>query len=165
MNAHVPSITVFQDEVANHVESGEPISSLQNSTSKVRVSNPRSPWVHELAARFDKLTSLRRGWDGYSGSPVSFTCAQFAANIIERLFIPSLPAPQLVPVSDGTVRLEWHMNQYDLEVEVLAPYEVIAFRSDLISGKEEEIEIEMDFSELSCWVAELAAPRNGNAHI
>lgn len=159
MNARSAFSNVYQDEVANFFQVDEPISSLPVRQTRVRVSNPRSPWVKELENRFNTLTSLRKGWDGYRGLPVSYTCAQFAANMIESLFIKGLPAPQLVPMSDGTLRLEWHMNQYNLEIEVLAPYEVVACRTDLMTDEEQEIEVQTDFTELSEWVSALAANR------
>lgn len=159
MNARAAFSNVYQDEVANFFQVDEPISSIPVRQTRVRVSNPRSPWVKELENRFNALTSLRKGWDGYVGLPVSFTCAQFAANVIERLYTDALPPPQLVPMSDGTLRLEWHMNQYDLEIEVLAPYEVVAFRTDLITEEEQEIEVQTDFTELAEWVSDLAAVR------
>ena len=157
MNAR--AATVYQDEVPNFFEVDESISSLPVRQIRVRVSNPRSPWVKELEKRFNILTSLRKGWDGYTGLPVSFTCAYFAANMIERLHNEAVPPPQLVPMSDGTLRLEWHMNKYDLEIEVLAPYEVVACRTDLITDEEQEIEVQTDFTELSEWVSALAVQR------
>ena len=149
----------YQDEVPSFFQLDDSISTLAARQTKVRVTNPRSRWVKELEDRFNTLTSLRRGWDGYAGLPVSFSCAQFAANIIERLYTAALPAPQLVPMPDGTLRLEWHMNKYDLEIEVLAPYEVLANRSDLITDEELEIKVQTDFTELSEWVSALATRR------
>lgn len=135
------------------------ISSLSARLARVRVTHPRSAWVKEIEERFDELTSLRRGWDGYAGVPVSFTCAKFAANLIERLYTRALPAPQLVPMANGAVRLEWHMNEFDVEIDVLGPYDVVAYRADLLNDREDEIEIQTDFTELSQWIAELAAER------
>mgnify|MGYP006919319672 CR=1 FL=1 len=159
MNAQPAFNTVFQNDISNYRENDDTISSLNARRFRVRVEIPRSAWVKELEDRFDELTSLPRGWDGYAGAPVSFNCAQFAANLIERLCVNSLPAPQLVPMPDGTVRLEWHMNQFDLEIDVLGPYNVLAYRADLLTGEEEEIEIETDFSVLSDWVSKLATYR------
>ena len=159
MNAQPAFSTAFQDEIPNYREIDDAISSLSVRRVRVRVANPRSAWVKELEDRFDELTSLPRGWDGYAGAPVSFNCAQFAANLIERLCINSLPAPQLAPMPDGTVRLEWHMNKFDLEIDVLGPYNVLAYRADLLTDEEEEIEIQTDFSELSDWVSKLATDR------
>jgi len=152
--------TAFQDEIPNYQDTDDAVSSLSVSRTRVRVTNLRSVWIKELEDRFDELTSLPRGWDGYAGVPVSFNCAQFAANLIEGLCIDTLPAPQLVPMPDGTVRLEWHMNEFDLEIDVLGPYNVLAYRADLLTDEEEEIEIQTDFTELSKWVSKLAADRN-----
>ena len=56
-----------------------------------------SSWVRALESRFEEVTALSSGWDGYAGKPVSFGCATFAANLLEAICIDSLPAPQLVP--------------------------------------------------------------------
>jgi hypothetical protein len=90
---------------------------------------------------------------------VSFTCAQFAANLLERIFDSDLPAPSLVPGSDGTIQIEWHRNQYDVEIDILAPRKVIASRFDHISGIAEEIELDSDFTDLAAWLADLKAKR------
>jgi len=135
-----------------------------------RISMPDSIWFQTLQDRFDELTSLPSGWDGYNGEPVSFSCAQFAANLIERLSVnsvekPHIPAPQLVPGSDGTLQLEWHLNNFDLEVDVLAPYDVIATRFDHMTNHEEEIEVQADFTELADWVDALGHDRNAHQHV
>lgn len=116
---------------------------------------PTSPWAATLKERFDELASLSRGWDGYSGCPVAPDCAQFAANLIERLFVEGVPAPQLVPGGDGTLQIEWHRNQFDVEIDVLAPYDVLAVRRNNRTGEVEELELQMDFSPLREWIAAL----------
>lgn len=161
MNVAVLKSSVYQDEVANyHSENGN-ASSLSLPTVRARVSNPNSWWIHELRERFNELTSLPRGWDGYNGKPVSFSCAQFAANLIERLCVENVPAPQLVPGADGTLQLEWHLNGFDVEVDVLAPYSVIASRFDHETELDDEIEIQTDFSELVNWIEALGEERIG----
>jgi hypothetical protein len=117
--------------------------------------------MEKLNPRFNELTSLPMGWDGYIGQPVSFTCASFAANLIERLYLDGIPAPQLVPGNDGSVQIEWHLNNYDIEIDVLAPYQVIATRLDHISGEEdEELELQSDFTALAEWVKGLMTVRD-----
>lgn len=159
MNIEADFTTAFQDEIPNYQVDTNEISSLSDRGRRVRVFHPRSAWVNELEERFDVLTSLRRGWDGYAGLPVSFTCAQFAASLIERLCNPSLPAPQLVPIPNGTMRLEWHMNEFDVEVDIFGPYDVAAYRADILNDSEDEIEIQTDFTKLSEWIADLATKR------
>lgn len=155
MNELLQRSYVFQDEIPNFVPSGSRTSSLTLRGARMRVTQPKSRWVAELKDRFDELTALPRGWDGYSGRPVTFNCAQFAANLIERLFVESVSAPQLVPGGDGTLQLEWHQNQFDVEIDVLAPYDVLAMRRDLRTGHVEELELQTDFTPLSVWIANL----------
>lgn len=160
MNAQSDFMSAYQDGIPNYRNSNESISSLGVFETKVRVYQPRSAWIEELESKFNSLTSLRKGWDGYNGVPVSFTCAQFAAHLIERLYTDTLPAPQLVPVSDGTLRLEWHLNEYDVEIDVLGTYDILAYRLDLVSDKEEEIEVETDFTTIANWIADLGRVRD-----
>jgi len=161
MNVQTQISTAYQDEIPNYRSEDDFITTITTARPQVRVMNPNSSWFKELEGRFNELTSLPRGWDGYNGIPVSFSCALFAGNLIERLCVNSLPAPQLVPMSDGTIRLEWHMNQFDIEVDVLGIYDVFACRTDLLSDEEDEIEVQMDFTELSNWISELATDRIG----
>jgi hypothetical protein len=117
-------------------------------------------WTKALVKKFNDLTALQIGWDGYGGRPVSFTCASFAANLLERLFDEALPPPSLVPGSDGTVQFEWHINQYDVEVDVLGAFRVIATRHDNVTGTSEELEFESDFTGLAGWISEMTEDRS-----
>ena len=115
--------------------------------------------VQELESRLSRLTGLPEGWDGYQGKPVSSSCAGFAATLIESICDDNIPAPQLVPGSDGTLQLEWHLNGYDIEIDVLAPFEIAATRYDRVTGEEDEIEVRSDFSKLAEWVKALGEAR------
>lgn len=152
MNAMQKSSAVFQGEVVDYAPPELKTSSRPFSDALVRIPPLRSQWILDLEERLDKLTSLARGWDGYAGRPVSFHCALFAANLIERLFVGGVPAPQLVPGGDGTLQIEWHRNQFDVEIDVLAPYDVLAVRRNNRTGEVEELELQMDFSPLSEWI-------------
>lgn len=133
-----------------------PVSYLSALGTKVRLNrHPSTHWIENLKDRFDRLTSLPRGWDGYTGMPVSFTCAHFAATILERLFVDDVPPPTLVPGSDGTIQFEWHRNQYDVEVDILGPYEIVALRRNLKTNVVEERELNTDLTCLSDWIASL----------
>ena len=161
MNALRHQSFAFQDEVPNFVPSESRTSSLTLRGARVRVTHPGSRWFAELKDRFDELTALPRGWDGYAGRPVSCDCALFAANLIERLFVDGVPAPQLVPGGDGTLQLEWHRNQFDVEIDVLGPNDVLAVRRDLRTGAVQELELQADFTPLSEWIADLEQVQTG----
>ena len=149
----------FQYGIQNFPPSYEIVPTLTNGNQFVPVARKDSQWVQELESRFKELTGLPIGWDGYQGKPVSSSCAKFAANLIESICVDHVPAPQLVPGSDGTLQLEWHLNGYDIEIDVLAPLEVVATRHDHVTGEEDEIKVESDFSELAEWVTALGEAR------
>lgn len=161
MNANAPSTissTAFQDEVAA-LPTLDPLTSTIFPQHRVRVPNHNSRWMKELASRFDEVVGLDTGWDGYSAVPVSFSIAQFAAQMVERLCIPNVPAPSLVPGSDGSLQVEWHVAGFDIELDVSAPLEVEAYRRNHDTGEEDEINIESDFTQIAHWISEVAAAR------
>jgi hypothetical protein len=129
----------------------------QSHAPAVRIEGFRaSDWAVELEPRFNWLTALQIGWDGYRGRPVSFTCAQFAAMLLERIYNPRVEAPSLVPGSDGTIQIEWHYNDFDIEIDILAPYQIVAYRLDCLTGNEEEFVLDSDLSVLAVWLKELS---------
>lgn len=134
---------------------------FQSPGGRVTISrHSSSEWSAALAERFNKLTGLPRGWDGYDGKPVSFTCSHFAAQLLERLYDSEIPFPSLVPGSDGTVQIEWHINQYDIEVDVLGAFDVVATRYDCLTGHSEELELDADFTQLARWISDLKTERS-----
>mgnify|MGYP003382453135 CR=1 FL=1 len=163
MSGRAVAAEAFRQEVPNFIPATTSASSFTARQVRVRVHHPRSEWIAALSERFDELTALPKGWDGYGGLPVSFGCAQFAAHLVERLYDPSIPAPNLVPGSDGTVQIEWHRNGYDVEIDVTAPYEVVAYRHDLVSGNDEEVALQTDFTQIADWIGELKRARQVDA--
>lgn len=120
-------------------------------------------WGDALTSRLNELTSLPKGWDGYAGRPVLFTTARFAAELLERLYDAAVAPPSLVPGSDGTLQIEWHANQYDIEIDVLGPYKVQASRFDHLAGVDEDLDLEADVTPLAQWISDLAADRSALA--
>ena len=149
----------FQSERPNFRPSNETDFTLACGNPAVTVARNDSQWVQELESRFIELTGLPIGWDGYQGKPISLSCAKFAANLIESIYVASVPAPKLVPGSDGTLQLEWHLNGFDIEIDVLAPFEVVATRHDHVTEAVDEIDVQSDFSELAEWVIALGEER------
>lgn len=132
-----------------------------SSIAAFEVPYHRSCWMDASLARLDYLTSLDRGWDGYDGQPVSYTCASFAASIMEAVCVDHVPAPSLVPGSDGTVQMEWHMAGYDIEVLVRGINDVIAVRYSYQTDEEEVVELKSDFSILVEWIDDLGRALGG----
>ena len=147
------------DEGVTLVQRDDIVSSNDSVASGLWISNIRSPWIRELEDRFHEITALPIGWDGYRGLPVAFNCAIFAADLLERLCSANVIAPSLVPGSDGTLQIEWHCNNYDIELDVLGPNNVVATRYNHLTGYEEEIELQNDFSPIAAWITYLEHQR------
>ena len=139
------------------VEGG--LSRLSSSRPALEVPNHGSTWVRELTGRLNHLTSLDRGWDGYEGQSVSYTCANFAAGLLETICVPTLPAPSLVPGADGTIQIEWHLLGYDIEIDVLGANSVHATRYSHANDLEEAADLQSDFSVLVDWMDDLERAR------
>lgn len=122
-----------------------------------------SSWQKKIDQRFNELTSLRHGWDGYSGLPVSFSIAKFASIVLARICTADTPTPALVPGSDGTLQIEWHRNGFDIELDVHAANNVVATRFCCETDEEEYLEISTDFTVPAQWVAEMTAGNTGFA--
>lgn len=145
--------------------SGKASASSVFTSHRVRVPQYCSSWYEELRDRLDELTSLAIGWDGYMGQPVSFQCAQYAAGMLEHLCRHNVPAPSLIPGSDGSLQVEWHRNNFDVELDIVAPQRVYATRFNRESLKEEELEIENDFTAIAAWVEDLADREIDNSRV
>jgi len=159
MNAGLQLNTAFQDARPNTGHHSRIVSNAAFTNYRVRVPPHQSVWMRVLQDRFDELSSLPQGWDGYYGSPVSFTCASFAANMLERLCQENVSAPSLVPGSDGTLQIEWHENQYDIEIDVLGPQIIVATRYDHMTDTEVVLELESDFTPIDGWISDLSVDR------
>lgn len=160
MTAQALQIAAFQRDVPFSAPKGSASQGVFPSY-RVRVEGNRSTWNEQLLKRFNQLTKLPQGWDGYRGQAVSFACASFASQILERLCIEDLVAPSLVPGSDGTMQIEWHKNRYDIELDVLGPNSVHAYRNDQVSGLEEELDVQNDLTEVMDWLRSMTVRNSG----
>ena len=70
-----------------------------------------------LAARFAQLEALTADWDGYGARAIDAGSARRARTVAEGTLHLQLPLPQVVPVPDGGVQLEWSVSDFQLEVE------------------------------------------------
>lgn len=120
------------------------------------VIEPNQPWRSDVLRRLEKLCQLTQGWDGYQAQPVALANIVFALNLLESTCGSTIPAPQIVPGINGDLQIEWHTLKGDVELHVIAPNRVRAWRS--ISGPspgEEELQLTIEFSAVAAWVREI----------
>ena len=72
-------------------------------------------WHSEALAELAKLEGLVPGWDGYAGLPVSRLHANRALRFLGQFMEDGLPMPEIVPLADGGVQLEWHLPAHRVD--------------------------------------------------
>lgn len=115
-----------------------------------------------LVNKLDELTRLPVGWDGYSGVPTEYANALFAIDLMGAVSKQHFKTPSVVPGGDGSLQLEWHINQYDLEIEILDPHKIIVERTDLTTDENVEIQPDGDYGVLFEWIKELDRTKTAN---
>ena len=96
----------------------------ENEFSPLRSSAEQSELLKELKDKCIEFTKLKKGWDGFKASPVPIEKANVAMHLIDRLVNINVPKPSIVPTYDGSIQIEWHMKNYELEIEITQLLEV-----------------------------------------
>lgn len=128
-------------------------------SARLVVSEPTSTWHEAVKKRLEELIQLEPGWDGYRGKPVSFENATFALRMLEAVCGPEAFTPQIVPGASGDLQIEWHTLDVDIELHVLTPNHVHAWRK--LAGADDDghtLELTIDFSAIAAWVGNIPEP-------
>lgn len=105
-----------------------------------------------LTERLEELRALPFGWDGSWGVPVRGDCIYFARRFLGVFGWEDFPMPSLIPCWDGTLQIEWHRNDLDLEIAVLGEKEAVATRRNIRTGHREERLLKENFYDLEDWI-------------
>ena len=90
---------------------------------------------------------------------MSFQNANFALRMLEAICGVETRTPQIVPGSAGDLQIEWHTLEGDLEIHVLGPNNVHAWRAMIDGNPEgEELLLKNDFAVVAQWVKEITEP-------
>ena len=86
--------------------------------AKAPSSLPIVPLAERTSAAIDELSELARGWDGYDGIPVLSQVAEHAYRFLEVIEEHTWIVPDVVPLSNGGMQLEWFVGAYEVEVAI-----------------------------------------------
>ncbi len=144
------STSVFSETPSSLSNASFNMRSLNIPNARLIISEPNYDWKSNSISRLEKLIRLSLGWDGYNGQPVSLENAYFALNLLQKIYSPDVPAPQIVPGVSGDLQIEWHTHSVEIELHILAPYKVRAWILDAKSSPEGiEFDLTMDFTEVA----------------
>jgi len=129
---------------------------IPGAKERILISDNTTAWSDFVKKRLEQLIQLPFGWDGYQGSHVSFQNASFALRVLEAICGFKTRPPQIVPGSSGDLQIEWHTLQGDLEIHVIGPNNVHAWRAMTGGNPEgEELFLKNDFAVVARWVKEI----------
>ncbi len=83
-----------------------------------------------LRARLDELGGLDSGWDGESARSIDALALRVAWSVVEQALRAHLPEPEVFPVPDGGVQLEWSAGPVELELEIEPNGSAVVFVCD-----------------------------------
>jgi hypothetical protein len=107
-------------------------------------------WFESTLARFLRLAELENNWDDRGSAAVRLDVLSFALrSVLPEIMPPTAPAPAVIPLGHGGVQLVWNADSAEIEVEVIAPNEVIAYHLDKRSGAEHEQRLTNNFASVA----------------
>lgn len=117
-------------------------------------------WVPPTIHQLNKLLSLPRNWDSYGARRIDLPRVRQAFRLLQYVMHDETPVPSIVPTSNGSLQLEWHIAGIDLEVLLLGDNSCNVVFEDRESGTEWEVLVLSDLSRLVEVVGELSRPRH-----
>lgn len=118
-------------------------------------SGATTPGYVQTAKKLVELLELPGGWNSYNAKPITRENVSFALSLLAEVMRKNTPMPHVVPKVRGGVRLEWHRQGMDIEIDIDSP-ERVSFFADNLQGTEEPVEQALDVNVLAKWVGQLS---------
>ena len=80
-------------------------------------------WVRPLVLRVLQLEALPQDWDSYGGLPLQRKHRDAALRFLGLVMTDDLERPDIVPLADGGIQLEWRRD--GIEVDFISDDEVV----------------------------------------
>jgi hypothetical protein len=103
---------------------------------------PKPSALQLARKRFGTALNLGAGWDGPNSVPISKVAVNTAQTILEPVLASAeyQNAPFIVPCSDGSLQLEWHTVDTEIELHVDVDGSLSLWVHDRLTGAEFETE-------------------------
>ena len=88
------------------------------TSQRITAEKPSTRLSAEIESSITKLVNLPQGWDGYNGLPVQPDVAEHARRFLALIRESTQLVPDIIPLSDGGLQLEWFVGAYEVEVVI-----------------------------------------------
>lgn len=99
-------------------------------------------WFLPALERLSALSRLPRNWDSYGAPPIDPRCLVETIVFLCRHMPVNTAPPQIVPVGNGSIQIEWHRNGIDFEALFIRPGVWECFYRNSRNDRESEFVIE-----------------------
>jgi hypothetical protein len=79
---------------------------------------PREALLTEAREKLSRLLGLPSGWDGHTGQALAPVAAMAMNGVLTELVRDDGPTPQLAPLPDGGIQVEWLVAGISLRIDV-----------------------------------------------
>jgi len=93
--------------------------------------SPNSRWQEQILRGLSRIGTLSEGWDSYGAKVVSVPRLTQTYDLLNSIMADSTPVPSLVPIANGSVQIEWHTCDLDLEIRLLSATDLAVDFEDL----------------------------------
>ncbi len=104
------------------VSSGHSVSALANELN-ASLSFPEYRNDNLLSAclpKVEQFCQLESNWDSYGAQPISSSAASGAVYWLNYLAQFDIPAPDIFPMHNGNIQVEWSEFGLDIEIEIIS---------------------------------------------
>ena len=105
------------------------------------------PWFNPMLIQLAGFLALGENWNGYGEHPIHESAVKRAVDVLDTICSDG-PAPQVVPMSDGGVQIEWAAGGFEIEVEVppFGPAQIL-----IVEPSGNEVEMAASSSRSPAW--------------
>ena len=113
-------------------------------------------WFIPTVRTLLRFLDLPINWDSYGAVRIEVKNVLSALNLLEKVMRQNTPPPTVVATSDGSVQLEWHQRDIDIEIYVRGENRFGVFFDDALTSTTSEDEVTFDLTDLQKFIDTLS---------
>lgn len=81
-------------------------------------------WRDAVRSQLTAIAHLPPNWDGYGARPVASDTILFALQVLAEVWMADLPVPDISPMSNEGIMIEWISGEVEFTLEIEGPYTI-----------------------------------------